>query len=104
MSEFCPKCYHPLETSEDVDRLCVICNWFGDKSEVLDKPPPPSNLELAFIQMLSLYRDICRLELMAEQLTTQNTKYTSKLKEVRIRVKSAEQSLIHLFRNTREAK
>lgn len=101
MTEFCPQCFHPLDDSDDDGRLCTACGWFGDKSEVLDKPPPPTSLELAFIQMLSLYRDICRLELLAEQIAEHNPETTKQLHPVQVRVACARQSLIHLFRNTR---
>ena len=39
MSEFCPRCTAPLETSRDADRLCEVCGWWGDQEEVLLAPP-----------------------------------------------------------------
>lgn len=111
MVKFCPKCFHPLEasneTSDDDGRLCEICRWFGDKSEVLDVPPPPSSFELGFIQMLALFRDVCRLELLAEQLTEHVGKLTPDVEStfkpiitvMRKRVDSAKHSLIYLFRS-----
>jgi len=104
VTEFCPRCFHPLEMSDDDGRLCIACHWFGDKLEVCKKPPPPTDLELAFVQMLSLYRDICRLELLAEQLAkTQPVACELQLRDIQKRVTSARHSLIHLFRNTRES-
>lgn len=102
MTEFCPRCYHPLEGSDDDGRLCAACQWFGDKSEVCNKPPAPTDLELAFIQMLSLYRDVCRLELLAEQIMEQQPEHADKMCPIKTRVTAARHSLIHLFRNTRK--
>ena len=70
MAEFCPRCTAPLETSRDADRLCEVCGWFGDQQEVLLVPPRSDvfNPVLAAAQTLELYRDVCRKELMAEQI------------------------------------
>ena len=98
-SEFCPKCYYPLDDSDDDGRLCGTCKWFGDKSEVETTPPTSADLELAFVQMLSLYRDVCRLELLAERVAEQYPKYQSKLNVIKARVSQARHSLLYIFRN-----
>lgn len=98
MATFCPECYHPLDSNFDDDgRLCPACRWFGDKSEVCQNPPPPSNLELAFAQLLAMYRDVCRMELLAEQLVESGPEH---LTAIRARVSNARHSILYLFRET----
>jgi len=102
-AEFCPRCYHPLDTINEADddgRLCSVCSWFCDKIEVCKTPPVPTTLELAFAQLLILYRDVCRIELMAEQFTENQPDYSKKLVVVRARVQQARHSILHLFRMT----
>lgn len=103
-TEFCPKCYYPLGLSEDDGRLCEACHWFGDQSEICATPPAPDNLELAFTQLLALYRDICRIELVAEQLTEGQANYEAKLRVIQARVGHARHSILHLFRTTKGEK
>jgi len=96
--EFCPKCFYPLETTiSDDGRLCAVCNWFGDKSEVCNKPPTPSDLDLAFAQLLVLFREVCRMELLAEQLVENSANYDKSLKAVRARAAHARHSILHFF-------
>jgi hypothetical protein len=101
-TEFCPKCHYPLDESDDDSRLCVACQWFGDKSEVCKKLPDPTPIELAFIQLVTLYRDVCRLELLAEQLAEGHPEHQRKLTYIKMRVSHARHSLLHLFRGTRK--
>ncbi len=108
MSEFCPKCHHPLEESnseptieDDGGRLCPACQWFGDKSEVCIQPPEPSQVELAFLQLVAMYRDVCRLELLAEQLVERHPEHQKRLDFIKRRVEHAKHSLLYLFRGTR---
>lgn len=101
MTMFCPKCYHPLDDNSDDDaRLCPACRWFGDKLEVCENPPAPTNLELAFTQLLAMYRDVCRMELLAEQLTESDPKYGHALIAIKARVSNARHSILYLFRET----
>lgn len=100
-AEFCPKCYYPLDPSEDDGRLCGVCCWFGDQSEICARPPAPDNLDLAFSQLLALYRDVCRMELMAEQLADGKEDYEDSLKLVRERANHARHSVLNLFQSTR---
>ena len=69
MAEFCPRCGYPLEYAQDPARLCDTCGWFGDWQEVLHTPPSGDafNSARAAAQVLELYRDICRRELIIEQ-------------------------------------
>jgi hypothetical protein len=108
MITFCPKCYHSLEEpnddhsiEDDGGRLCPACQWFGDKSEVCIQPPKPSQLELAFLQLVAMYRDVCRLELLAEQLRESYPEYQQRLDFIKSRVEHAKHSLLYLFRGTR---
>lgn len=105
MITFCPTCYHPLEevdtepnADDDGGRLCPACQWFGDKSEVCTQPPEPSQIELAFLQLVAMYRDICRLELLAEQLVEGHPKHQKQLDFIKKRIEHAKHSLFYLFR------
>jgi ribosomal protein S27AE len=60
VNEFCPKCGDPLEVSDDADRLCVQCGWWGDKSEALKNPPITGDLDTTVRQALDLYRTVVR--------------------------------------------
>jgi len=99
IAEFCPKCFHPLDDSDDDGRLCPACRWFGDKAEICTSPPPPTDLELAFIQMLALYRDVCRMELLTEQVAEGKPEHRRHLNAVKARGSHAKHSLLHLFRS-----
>ncbi len=101
-AEFCPRCYYPLEPSEDDARLCGVCNWFGDKTEICSTPPVPDDLELAFSQLLALYRDVCRMELLAEELAKGGSNCEASVRTIRTRANHARHSILHLFRETRK--
>lgn len=101
-AEFCPKCHYPLEPSEDSGRLCEVCHWFGDETEICPTPPMPDDLELAFSQLLALYRDVCRMELMAEGLAEGNANYDASVRSIRTRANHARHSILHLFRETKK--
>jgi len=98
-SEFCPRCAAPLETSRDDDRLCEVCGWFGDRQEVLLVPPQTDVLNpvLAAAQTLELYRDICRNELIAEQVYDAGWVTEGDLRKVHIARRHATHSIIQLF-------
>ncbi len=104
MAIFCPKCYHPLDNDSDDDaRLCSACHWFGDKLEICENPPTPTEIELAFTQLLAMYRDVCRMELLAEQLVKNSGfeyKYKRALIAIKARVSNARHSILYLFRET----
>jgi len=99
---FCPKCYHPLDDDSDDDaRLCSACRWFGDKSEICENPPAPTKIELAFTQLLAMYRDVCRMEQLAEQLIENSgPEYKRALIAIKARVSNARHSILYLFRET----
>lgn len=102
--EFCPICYYPLETFDlsDEGRLCHVCDWFGDKAEVCIKPPISDNLELACIQLLSRYREVCRLELIGEQLAEGLSDESVSLANLKFWTQRAQHSILHFFRGTRK--
>jgi hypothetical protein len=99
MSEFCPRCTAPLETSRDADRLCDICGWFGDQEEVLLTPPRSDvvNPALAAAQTLELYRDVCRNELIAEQMYDAGNGTEAQLHKVHRARRHAAHSIIEMF-------
>ena len=66
-TEYCPKCSDSLESSEDVDRLCATCGWFGDASETLPIPAITGSVDESVDAIVRLYREQCRQELILEQ-------------------------------------
>ena len=99
MSEFCPRCTAPLETSRDSDRLCEVCGWFGDQQEALLAPPTSDVLNpvLAAAQTLDLYRDVCRKELVAEQIYDAGNATEAELQRVHLARRYAAHSIIEMF-------
>ena len=101
-SEFCPKCGHPVERAIEVgddDRLCEACGWFGGKNEVLDTPPKTKDLNPTrdAAQILELFRDACRQELVLEQAYDSGDIDETVLKNAKISVRSATHQIIELF-------
>jgi hypothetical protein len=99
MSEFCPRCTAPLETTRDDDRLCEVCGWFGDRQEALLVPPQNDALNpvLAAAQTLELYRDVCRKELIAEQIYDAGNATEVDLRKVYFARRHAAHSIIGIF-------
>lgn len=99
MAEFCPRCTAPLESSRDADRLCEVCGWWGDQQEVLLVPPKGDvfNPVLAAAQTLELYRDVCRKELLAEQIYDAGNAVEADLQRVHIARRHAANSIIEMF-------
>ncbi len=99
MSEFCPRCNSPVEFDPDPARLCEVCGWFGDRSEMFDKPPAPKGINpvLAAAQCLELYRDVCRRELVAEQLYDAGDATEADIAKVRAARRHATNAIIELF-------
>jgi len=104
--EFCPHCYHPIDdqAADDSSRLCPVCGWFGDKTEINTKPYVSDDLDLSCIQLLAMFREICRMELTAEQLADVIPEQAKYLAHLKARVKYAQHSIIHFFRSTRQKK
>ena len=105
--EFCPECYYPLDSSNDDGRLCSACNWFGDKAETHKKPHVPNDLEVAFVQLLRIYRDQCRMEIVAEQFSEavkeECPDAATEILKVRELVRRSEYSIIRLFRASQKS-
>ena len=99
MSEFCPRCTAPLETSRDADRLCEVCGWWGDQQEALLVPPKSDvfNPVLAAAQTLELYREVCRHELIAEQVYDAGDGTEAELQRVHMARRHAAHSIIEMF-------
>jgi len=103
MAQFCPRCAAPLDTSGDTGRLCETCGWFGDASETLSAPPQSDefNPVLAALQALDLYRDVCRGELIAEQMFDAGTATEADMLKIRTSRHKATNSIVELFTATR---
>ena len=99
MAEFCPRCTAPLEFAQDPARLCEVCGWFGDWMEVLHAPPRSDvfNPILAAAQTLELYRDVCRKELVAEQIYDAGNATEADLNKVHVARRHAANSIIEMF-------
>ena len=99
MSEFCPRCTAPLEAARDPGRLCEVCGWFGDQQEALLAPPASDvpNPVLAAVQTLELYRDVCRKELLAEQIYDAGNATEADLQRVRLARRHAVHSIIEML-------
>lgn len=99
MSEFCPKCYSPMEVTPDPGRLCDVCGWFGDKQETLAEPPKCEEFQptLAAAQVLDLYRDACRKELIVEQVYDAGACTEADVAKVRRGVRSAAHAIVEMF-------
>jgi hypothetical protein len=101
--EFCPLCGEPLDTSGDESRLCYTCGWFGDNTETRRAPwdPKVCNPIGNLVQALSLYRELCRQELLGEQFANAtiptNAAHSRELHQVKTRVREGLHSLIELF-------
>jgi hypothetical protein len=110
MNEFCPKCLYPIQASKDQaskdrERLCETCGWFGDKIETLAEPTESGdfNPTRAAAQILGLFRDVCRQELILEQACDAGIAAESHMKRVRIIRQAAIQNIIGLFVRLRES-
>ena len=103
MTEFCPKCGAPLDTSGDESRLCEYCGWFGDSGESVRRPPDADefNPVLAVIQALTMFRDVCRDELVAEQVYDAGDATETELRKVKVAARESLQALVQLFTATR---
>jgi hypothetical protein len=99
VAEFCPRCTAPLETSRDADRLCEVCGWWGGQEEVLLVPPRNDlfNPVLAAAQTLELYRDVCRKELIAEQIYDAGNGTEVELQRVHLARRHAAHSIIEML-------
>jgi len=99
VAEFCPRCTAPLEAAPDPARLCEVCGWFGDWQEVLCTPPKTDvfNPVMAAAQALELFRDVCRKELVAEQVYDAGNATEADLRQVRIARRHATHALIEMF-------
>jgi len=99
MLEFCPQCLYPLGSSDDEGRLCLVCCWFGDKSEALTALPEPTPAESAFASMVFLHRELCRLELTAEQASQGRPEHRDKMDVIRSSVVISAHSLVRVFKS-----
>jgi hypothetical protein len=99
MAEFCPRCTAPLEFAQDPARLCECCGWFGDWQEVLPAPPQSDVVSpvLAAAQTLELYRDVCRQELIGEQVYDAGDGTEAQLQRLHAAQRHAAHSIIEML-------
>jgi hypothetical protein len=99
MAEFCPRCGSPVDAGGDERRLCDTCGWFGDNGETTKQPPDADlfNPVLATVQMLTLFRDVCRQELMAEQIYDAGYAIKADLRKVKTEARNSFYSLVEMF-------
>jgi len=95
-----------LDVTLDPSRLCETCGWFGDRQETLPVPPKSNefNPVLAAAQTLDLYRDVCRKELIAEQMYDNGSATQPELRKVRVLHRQAVRALIEMFVNLHQRK
>ena len=94
---YCPRCTASIDTSEP-DCLCETCGWFGDRSETLaDSMPDVFNPARAAATTLELYRDICRKELIAEQLYDAGDATEDDLRKIGVSRKNTIAAMIEMF-------
>lgn len=88
-----------METDGDESRLCAACGWFGDNSETAKAPPPSDvfNPVLASLQALFLYRDVCRQELVAEQVFDAGNATEADLRKIKVEARNCLHSLVQMF-------
>jgi hypothetical protein len=79
--------------------LCEVCGWFGDGMEVLHTPPQSDvvNPVLAAAQTLELYRDVCRQELIGEQMYDAGNGTETQLQKLHMARQHAAHSIIEMF-------
>jgi hypothetical protein len=79
--------------------LCEVCGWFGDWQEVLCTPPRSDVLNpvLAAAQALELFRDVCRKELIVEQVYDAGNATEADLHQVCLARRHATHALIEMF-------
>lgn len=103
-AEFCPKCKSPVDTGGDERRLCEVCGWFGDRGETITTRPALEefNPVLTVIQSLRLFRDVCRNELIAEQVYQAGRATDADLRKVATAARESLHSLVELFTAVRK--
>ena len=65
---FCPRCNVDIDTASN-ECLCIVCGWYGDKSETVKTIPVGYvNSLLSLYLTMDAYQKLCRYELILEQL------------------------------------
>jgi len=100
MNEYCPKCGDTLEVSDEFDRLCERCGWFGDTVETASAPA--LDAEESAHDAILLYRDLCRNELILEQAMEQGKLSWDDMAKARVTVADGLKNLLQIFQSRRE--
>ena len=97
MNEYCPKCGRLLAQSSDDDRLCA-CGWWGDKSETEQDVEDVQSFVLESAgEMLDLFRDACRKEILAEAIAENNPAAAVDMPRIRQAIRGAKISILTLI-------
>ena len=72
-------------------RYCDACGWFGDDTETARTPPDTGefNPVLAVVQAFTLFRELCRQELVAEQTYDAGNAMEADLRKVKTEARNA---------------
>jgi len=92
---YCPRCWYPIVV--DTECSCDLCGWFGDPKEVLPTPGKDFNLTHAVVQTLECYRQVCRDELMIEQLYDLGEAVERDVNQVRSVTRGMVHQLVEMF-------
>jgi hypothetical protein len=99
MISYCPRCDSPLhhEDPHDSARLCDVCGWFGDWEETLAQPLGDWNPALEASKALTLYREVCRQEMLLEQLFCDGAATKESLHKVELMRREIVCNMIEMF-------
>ena len=89
----------PVDTGGDERRICDTCGWFGDNAETAKRPPDTDDFNpvLAAVQALALFRDVCRHELVAEQIYDAGYATEADIRKVKTDARNSLYALVELF-------
>ena len=90
--KYCPKCSFEVTADEQPERLCNVCSWWGDESELTEESTNTA-VHLA-VEVLDLYRSVCRDELSCEMAFLRGSITLADVKEIKASAKRATYALI----------
>jgi hypothetical protein len=96
VNEYCPKCGQPVEWSPESDRLCETCGHFFDRREALHQWPPQGKIVENIVEVLGLYRSLCRDEMRLDGAPMSMVVHAQR------EVKKAQQSIVQMFLSMRQ--
>jgi hypothetical protein len=84
-------------TPGDDGCYCEVCGHFCDSKELLSTLGTGFNLTQNVVQVVQLHRDICRQELVLEQLFDAGVATEAELSKIRLLLRGAVHSMIEMF-------